>query len=120
MIDMRTAVMSQKTPKQSCSCRIAPIISLSTILECSECRISTNGLSISKDKPAAKTGRHREVSLSMASLENKVAIVTGGGGGIGGAIARHFAREGAKIAVADINAESAQQQVVEIHGQSGE
>jgi NAD(P)-dependent dehydrogenase (short-subunit alcohol dehydrogenase family) len=41
----------------------------------------------------------------MASLDNRVAIVTGGGGGIGGAIANHFAREGAKIAVADIHAE---------------
>src|SRR4030095_16310023 len=56
----------------------------------------------------------------MHELKDKVAIVTGGGGGIGGAIARHFAREGAKIAVADINAESAQQRVVEITGQSGD
>ena len=56
----------------------------------------------------------------MHELKDKVAIVTGGGGGIGGAIARHFAREGAKIAVADINAESAQQRVVEITGQGGD
>ena len=55
----------------------------------------------------------------MHELKDKVAIVTGGGGGIGGAIARHFAREGAKIAVADINAESAQQRVAEITGQGG-
>jgi NAD(P)-dependent dehydrogenase (short-subunit alcohol dehydrogenase family) len=33
----------------------------------------------------------------MASLDNKVAIVTGGGGGIGGAIALCFAREHAKL-----------------------
>ena len=56
----------------------------------------------------------------MHELKDKVAIVTGGGGGIGGAIARHFAREGAKIAVADINAESAQQRVAEITGQGGD
>ncbi len=43
----------------------------------------------------------------MGAIENKIAIVTGGGGGIGGAIVRRFAREGAKLAVADINPESA-------------
>ena len=56
----------------------------------------------------------------MPELKDKVAIVTGGGGGIGGAIARHFAHRGAKIAVADINAESAQQRVAEIKGQGGD
>ena len=56
----------------------------------------------------------------MHELKDKVAIVTGGGGGIGGAIARHFAREGVRIAVADINAESAQQRAVEITGQGGD
>jgi len=54
----------------------------------------------------------------MASLDNRVAIVTGGGGGIGGAIASHFARQGAKIAVADIHSESAKQRTVEITGQA--
>jgi len=39
----------------------------------------------------------------MGALDGKIAIVTGGGGGIGGAIARRFAREGGKIAVADID-----------------
>jgi len=55
----------------------------------------------------------------MHELKDKVAIVTGGGGGIGSTIARHFAREGAKIAVADINEESAQQRVIAITGQGG-
>ncbi len=39
----------------------------------------------------------------MGVIDNKIAIVTGGGGGIGGAIVQRFAREGAKLAVADIN-----------------
>jgi 3-oxoacyl-[acyl-carrier protein] reductase len=40
----------------------------------------------------------------MGAIDNKVAIVTGGGGGIGGAIAQRFACEGAKLAIADIDA----------------
>jgi len=36
-------------------------------------------------------------------LENKVAIVTGAGGGIGGAIARSFAAEGAAVVLVDLN-----------------
>ena len=39
----------------------------------------------------------------MARLEGKVAVVTGGGGGIGGATCRRFAREGARVAVFDVN-----------------
>ncbi len=38
-------------------------------------------------------------------LKDKVAIITGAGQGIGEAYARRFAREGAKVVVADINAE---------------
>jgi 3-oxoacyl-[acyl-carrier protein] reductase len=39
----------------------------------------------------------------MNTLNGKVAIVTGGGGGIGAAISFLFAREGAKVLVADIS-----------------
>ncbi|MDT5136961.1 MAG: 3-oxoacyl-[acyl-carrier protein] reductase [Mycobacterium sp.] len=42
------------------------------------------------------------------TFENKVAIVTGSGGGIGQAYAEALAREGAAVVVADINAEAAE------------
>ena len=44
----------------------------------------------------------------MARLKDKVAIVTGGGGGIGGATARALAREGASVLVVDIDLSAAE------------
>lgn len=44
----------------------------------------------------------------MRGLEGKSAIVTGGGSGIGAAIVQRFAVEGVKVAIFDINIESAE------------
>ena len=41
-------------------------------------------------------------------LENKVCVVTGGVQGIGRAIVEEYAREGARVAVADVNGEGAE------------
>src|SRR5210317_354121 len=56
----------------------------------------------------------------MSLLENKIGLVTGAGGGIGRAIARAFAREGAKVLVADFNAETGQETVDLIKDEGGE
>lgn len=50
----------------------------------------------------------------MMSLEGKLAAVTGGGSGIGRAICRRFAAEGAKVAVLDVHVAAAQNTVKEL------
>lgn len=51
-------------------------------------------------------------------LESKVVIVTGGGRGIGAAICKAFAKEGAHVVVADINEENAKDVAKDIGGQA--
>jgi 3-hydroxybutyrate dehydrogenase len=46
--------------------------------------------------------------IAIMLMNDKVAIVTGGASGIGQGIALAFAREGAKVAIADLNLEGAQ------------
>jgi NAD(P)-dependent dehydrogenase (short-subunit alcohol dehydrogenase family) len=53
-------------------------------------------------------------------LEGKVALVTGGGNGIGREASLAFAREGARVAVADYEAESARETVAMINGAGGQ
>jgi NAD(P)-dependent dehydrogenase (short-subunit alcohol dehydrogenase family) len=49
--------------------------------------------------------------MTQGKLEGKVAVVTGGGRNVGEAIAARFAREGAKVAVVDLDKERAQRTV---------
>jgi NAD(P)-dependent dehydrogenase (short-subunit alcohol dehydrogenase family) len=53
-------------------------------------------------------------------LDGKSALVTGGGGGIGRATALAFAREGARVAVADYAADAAAETVAQINRAGGQ
>ena len=52
-------------------------------------------------------------------LQDKIAVVTGAGGGIGAAICREFAAEGACVAVTDLHPEAAELVVAEIRAKGG-
>lgn len=56
----------------------------------------------------------------MGILDNKVALVTGAGSGIGLAIAHAYAKEGAKVIISDINEEHGQQAAEDLKAKGGE
>ena len=53
-------------------------------------------------------------------LDGKSALITGGGGGIGRATALAFAREGARVAVADVAEEAARETVALVNAAGGQ
>jgi 2-keto-3-deoxy-L-fuconate dehydrogenase len=55
----------------------------------------------------------------MFSLKNKKAVITGGGSGIGKAIAVLFAKQGAEVHILELNDESAKSAVEEIKANEG-
>src|SRR6202047_2673928 len=69
----------------------------------------------------AWTESRNQEETTMPLLENHIAVVTGAGSGIGRAIAAGYAREGAQVALLDINAaaaEAAAQEIREAGGQA--
>jgi NAD(P)-dependent dehydrogenase (short-subunit alcohol dehydrogenase family) len=56
----------------------------------------------------------------MALLKDKVALITGGGSGIGRATALIFAREGAKLVIADLSRKGGEETVAMVKQASGE
>ncbi|MBQ0762146.1 3-hydroxybutyrate dehydrogenase [Marinobacter psychrophilus] len=52
-------------------------------------------------------------------LENRIALITGAGRGIGRAVAEHYGREGARVAVADLDYSTAQEVAKHINSAGG-
>jgi len=57
--------------------------------------------------------------MSLFSLENKTAIITGGASGIGEAISKAFAKQGADVHILEFNAENGERVVNEISSNGG-
>jgi 2-hydroxycyclohexanecarboxyl-CoA dehydrogenase len=55
----------------------------------------------------------------MKRFDNQTVVVTGGGGGIGGATCRRFGNEGARVAVFDLNLEAAEKVASAIRAEGG-
>ena len=56
----------------------------------------------------------------MRNLQDRTVVVTGGGGGIGGATCHRFATEGARVAVLDVNTGAAEQVAAAIRADGGQ
>ena len=56
----------------------------------------------------------------MARVENKVALVTGAGSGLGRSSALRLAEEGARVVVTDLNAEGGAETVAQITAAGGD
>lgn len=57
--------------------------------------------------------------ITMSTFDGKVALVTGGGSGLGTAICQELARQGAAVLVTDINAETAEEVAEQITSDGG-
>src|SRR4029077_21269093 len=78
--------------------------------------ISAETSKLCHDEGWSWSGRNAMAGL----LDGKSALITGGGGGIGRAAALAFAREGARLAVADLKQEPARETVALVNAAGGQ
>jgi NAD(P)-dependent dehydrogenase (short-subunit alcohol dehydrogenase family) len=69
---------------------------------------------------AAGSGAEDDIMSGNGKLAGRIALVTGGGGEIGGAIARRFAAEGARLVIADLDEKKAEATAAAIRAAGGE
>jgi len=58
--------------------------------------------------------REEEIVNTFLNLDNRVALITGGAGGIAKAIARRFTQAGARVALADLRLDAATEAAIEL------
>src|SRR5438132_5991681 len=76
------------------------------------------GADLSRPPPIYRPHRKRK-ETPMFRLDQKIALVTGAGSGIGEQIARIFAQQGAHVILADIRLDAAERVVGEIQAAGG-
>jgi 2-hydroxycyclohexanecarboxyl-CoA dehydrogenase len=77
-------------------------------------------LTYSKSRKGLEAVRPQPIERNMMQrFQDKTVVVTGGGGGIGGATCRRFAAEGARVAVFDLNLEAATKVAAAIRAEGG-
>ena len=71
-------------------------------------------------KDPAGNPQTEDETVNSLRMAGRIALITGGGGEIGSAIARRFSREGAKVAIADLDVTKARKTAADITASGGE
>lgn len=87
---------------------------------CGQSRNKRQGATADSGKAYRARAVQTQSSGGTMKLKDRVAVITGAGAGIGRASALEFAREGARVVVADINAAGAEETVKQIAARGGQ